>query len=213
MIRRSAPGGAFTLIEVLGAAGLAAVVVAACTVVLPGGQRLERAAQLSVAVQGALLARERIALDLWQMGMKPGVEGPVRIGSRSIAFYRTSFEGANARLTPIRYVVRPTPGGNLRLVRQEFGGNVIKSEQALPGTIVRSILFKEVVDPLGGGRHLLVQLTTLDEDVPASRTGFGRARTTTLAFVHKYRVPGLLGAGAISSGTDVIVDGDLPATP
>ncbi|MBI4864995.1 MAG: hypothetical protein HY815_32760 [Candidatus Riflebacteria bacterium] len=124
---------AFTIVEVLIGACLVSLVVGVVMVLTSGGQRMSRSAQLTVAVQGALLIREQITLDLRQAGVKPGDTGPFQLGPRSLAFYRVLFEPAAIRLRPVRYVAEPTARGNFRVVRQEFQGASMTSQHTIQG--------------------------------------------------------------------------------
>jgi len=199
------------LIETIVVTALLAMVIGMLYVVFSGGQRMDRAAGLTVSMLGALLVQERITVDLKQLGIRPGPEGPVRIGQSSIAFYRAHFEGPSIHLRPVRYSVEPTPRGNFRLVREEYRYNRRTDRAVVRNVVLRSIRFEEAIDPLGYGRYLTVYLRTLNEDLPLKPADeLSSGRVFPLAFLNECPLPALIGATCLSDSAGLVIEGELP---
>jgi len=202
----------FTLIEILVVATLLVVVFTALTIVFSGGRRMNRAAQLTVAVNGALLIQEQLSIDLKQIGVRPGILGPVQIApdGKSMAMYRTSFDGPAIRLKPVRYRLEPTRQGNFKLVREVFEGGSISRSRVIREVVIQSMSFREIIGRLGEGRYVVVTLTTLDDDIRPDQIGVQGHRRFSLMFLSKVPVPSNLGGAIISKTQNIVVEGPLP---
>lgn len=202
-----------TMIEILVVATLLVVVFTAVTVVFSGGRKMNKAAELTVAVHAAVRLQEQISLDLKQIGSRPGRQGPIKIGTRSMAFYRVFFVGREMRMRPVLYTLVPTPKGNFHLERQEFSGGTVTDRRTMREAVIRSIEFKELIGAGGEGRFAQVTMEVLNDDLRADELDVQRGgRKFSMVVIASCPVPSLLGA-LPDSVLNRVIEGDLPETP
>lgn len=158
-----------TIVEVLVALVLVAMVLGALFTFLGTTRRMNEASRGSAAVASALLIEESLAMDMRQLGVDPQRERVFDMTGRGLSFYRNVFDGKTIRLRPVRYAVKRTPAGNSRLERTEVGprGTVSTTFDG----ILASVAFGVTGDPQSPVRYLRVTMTVLPEDfAPGSKS-------------------------------------------
>lgn len=195
--------GAFTLVEALVVCALCALVIASALAVHGAARRAEPAGELAIAMQGAQLVAERIADDLAQAGLAPGSGAPVRAGRTAMAFHVARFDGPRIRLHPVRWSARPSPGGHLHLVREEWAGGTLVTQRVMREVALGAVSFRDFLHPAGHGRYVAVALTALSGDGPG-------ARAFSLRILQECAIPAQFGEPVLAASAGLVVEGALP---
>ena len=200
---------AFTIVEVVVAAVMVAVVLGALFEVLGTARRMNDGARGSAAVASALLLEEALATDLRQLGVDPKREHLFDMNDTGISFYRAVFDGKATRLRPVRWSVRKTKGGNGRLERTEVGprGPVTTPYDG----VLAHVGFATTGDAREPARYLRVTLTVLGEDL----SGAGVAeRGVEQVLLARIPVPLEVANPELAASTRLLPEGPLlPLVP
>jgi prepilin-type N-terminal cleavage/methylation domain-containing protein len=156
----------FTIVEVLVALALTALIIALATGVWRMSVRAHGVPEplAERAALRALLAC--LAEDLLQLGTGHDQLDPIRVTDGAFAFQRTSFAGQDITLAPVAYRFVAGARGAGRLVRTES----VARKAELPAVPLSSCRFARIDDPRAGHVYLLVHLVgarTSDRRAPA----------------------------------------------
>ena len=155
---------AYTVVELLIAAALVALVIGTLFGFLSTTRKMNDAARGSAAVAGALLVEETIASDMRMLGVDPKRAHVFDWGPTGLSFYRTVFVKTEIRLRPIRYTVKRTKHGNLQLVRTELVAG--KSNTTTLDAILAGLSWSTTHDTGRTVDYLKINMTVLPEDLP-----------------------------------------------
>jgi len=199
----------FTLTELIVVVGLSIVILGVVIRMFLAGTRGNQSARRNGALHGALLIQENLARDIRRMGVPPGVEEPMRLTPRSIAFYQTEFEDGDPtiHLYPVVYYLQPSPEGNLHMVRETTRAGGEKFVSRFTDVVLSKMLFRSVPNPQGPGRFLVGSGVVISDDVHAEDST--RVASFPLVFLGEIRYPNYLG-GRLAASAGMLVHGLLP---
>lgn len=169
-----------TLVECGVAVGLFLMVAGVILGVWLVGARLGSSANLTGALQTALLIQQAIVQDVHQLGYDRTVADPVTVGPGAFSFHRVRFQGDRTLLDPVRYEARARGHGLQELVRIDGTSG---REERIGGGVLADLRFDLPADPGLEGFLLRVTFLSIEpgRDPGTLRADERQARTHVFA--------------------------------
>lgn len=202
----------YTVVEIVVVVMLVTIVLAIFWQIFSGSTRMNQAATMSVAIQQALIVQETLAKDIKRLGIPPGAQETMRINPASISFYITQFQEGDPvlKLNPVRYSLKGTPNGNMKLVREIFDRTGPTEVREVENVTLDTFTFNLLADPTGAGRFLIATGTALTEDEPLGTYDPRYAmRAFPVLYLGQIRDPPSL-VEPLTRSAGYVVDGLLP---
>lgn len=204
-----------TVVEVLVALGIGAVVIGCLMGLWTLGSKMHQASQSTVALQAALTMTESLFADLRQIGLQAGLAQhaigpagrPAGVPGNTLSFYKVSFKADRIALVPVRYRTVASPGGNRLLVRDEKRGGTLVSHVFQPCP-VQYVEFEAHADAFGN-EFIRAAVNVLEDDRPPGTVTIAPERIVRQQVMIRVPVPDRFGDAQYDRVNVVTRDADL----